>query len=402
MTTPDDRREGRPPRQSSQPTPDRQARPRRGPLFPLDDHDIAPRERSVPLAPMGDLLGDIDQALPIRTTRERPATRPSSPPREQAPPPRPVAPPRPATPSAPRREAAPLHETPAPRPTTTRERPAHRAPELRVAPVDDLVEETAAPLREARDRYDTSAAHLARLEQHLPAGAPPRYGGYLAPAPPAPSLSGWAWMLTIALASALVLATIGSGVGGAGLSRWGIRLPGEANALVNRAPLFVGPARPVGDYTLRAPPSVSAELIDRILASYGSPAAGTGQVWYNLGLKYGIDPAFAVAFFIHESGAGTASGWAGLKPDGGTTHNVGNIICAGYSTCYGRFRDYASWEEGIDDWYKLIDVEYLNGRGHQTVADIIPVYAPSFENDVNGYVNVVQRLVDQWRAQGAP
>jgi hypothetical protein len=142
-------------------------------------------------------------------------------------------------------------------------------------------------------------------------------------------------------------------------------------------------------------------VIDSILSSYGSPAAGTGQLWYDIGVKYGIDPAFAVAFFIHESGAGTAAGWAGLKPDGSSTHNVGNIICAGYGSCYGRFRDYPSWSEGIEDWYQLIDVEYLTGRGHTTVADIIPVYAPSVENDVQGYVNVVQGLVDQWRTQEA-
>ncbi|PDW03570.1 hypothetical protein CJ255_08180 [Candidatus Viridilinea mediisalina] len=165
---------------------------------------------------------------------------------------------------------------------------------------------------------------------------------------------------------------------------------------------LLGAMRPAGDYVLRAPPSLTADQIDRILASYHSPATGTGEIWYNLGLERGIDPAYAVAFFIHESTAGTAQGWAGLKPDGSTTHNVGNIICAGYATCFGRFRDYPSWEVGIADWYRLIDVEYLNGRGHQTVADIIPVYAPAFENDVDGYVHVVQRLVDQWRTYGVP
>jgi hypothetical protein len=127
---------------------------------------------------------------------------------------------------------------------------------------------------------------------------------------------------------------------------------------------------------------------------------GSGQDWYNLGLQYGIDPAFAVAFFIHESSAGANPNWAGIKPGGATTHNVGNIICAGYPTCYGRFRDYGSWREGIEDWYQLIDVEYLKGRGHRTVADIIPVYAPSFENDVQGYINSVNRLVDEWRTAG--
>ncbi|GIV90789.1 MAG: hypothetical protein KatS3mg055_3307 [Chloroflexus sp.] len=157
-----------------------------------------------------------------------------------------------------------------------------------------------------------------------------------------------------------------------------------------------------GDHRLRSAPSLTPAQIDEILRSYGSPATGTGEIWYRLGLEYNIDPAYAVAFFIHESGAGTNPNWVGMKPDGSTTHNVGNIICAGYPTCYGRFRDYPDWETGIADWYRLIDVEYLRWRGLQTVADIIPIYAPSFENDVQGYIQVVTGLVDRWRSGQIP
>ncbi len=156
-----------------------------------------------------------------------------------------------------------------------------------------------------------------------------------------------------------------------------------------------------GEHSVLGAPSINAAAIDTILSKYGSPAAGTGQAWVNLGQQYGIDPAYAVAFFIHESSAGTNPAWAGIKPDGSTTHNVGNIICAGYATCYGRFRDYASWDEGIGDWYKLISNEYISGRGAASVEQIIPIYAPSFENDVDTYVQTVVSLVDGWRRQGA-
>jgi hypothetical protein len=162
------------------------------------------------------------------------------------------------------------------------------------------------------------------------------------------------------------------------------------------------PERPVGDYHLEAAPSLTAGQIDAILASYGSPAAGTGNDWVELGRQYDIDPAFAVAFFIHESTAGTNPGWAGIKPDGSTTHNVGNIICAGYPTCYGRFRDYPSWRVGIEDWYRLIRVEYLDGRNHQVVSDIIPIYAPAFENDVQQYRLAVEQMVDVWKQGQVP
>lgn len=170
---------------------------------------------------------------------------------------------------------------------------------------------------------------------------------------------------------------------------------------IQRVETFLNPAavqpNPPGDYRLRAPPSLTGEQIDSILAGYGSPATGTGQVWVDTGVHYGIDPAFALAFFIHESTAGTHPNWAGQKGNGQTTHNVGNIICAGYHRCHGRFRDYATWEEGINDWFRLIAVEYIEGRGTETVADIIPIYAPAVENDVNAYVRTVERLVDEWR-----
>ena len=158
------------------------------------------------------------------------------------------------------------------------------------------------------------------------------------------------------------------------------------------------PPAPLGQHSVLGQATISADIVDRILAKYGSPAAGTGRVWIEIGERYGIDPAYALAFFIHESSAGTNPGWAGLKPGGGSTHNIGNIICAGYATCYGRFRDYSSWEEGIEDWYKLIDTEYVGGRGAQTVEQIIPIYAPSNDNnDVPNYVNTVIGLVESWR-----
>ncbi len=151
------------------------------------------------------------------------------------------------------------------------------------------------------------------------------------------------------------------------------------------------------DLTLSCPAQLDAAQLDAILAGYGSPAVGTGQAWIAEGAAAGINPEIALAFFVHESSAATAPGWAGWKPDGSSTHNVGNIICAGYDTCYGRFRDYASWEEGINDWYKLIANEYIDGRSAVTLEQIIPIYAPSFENDVGNYVQTVLNLADAWR-----
>jgi hypothetical protein len=166
-------------------------------------------------------------------------------------------------------------------------------------------------------------------------------------------------------------------------------------APVSAAPQIAGSVAPIG--VLQSAPSLNAAQINAVLSGYGSPAVGSGQDFYDLGVTYGIDPAYALAFFVHESSAGTNPSWDGMKPDGSTTHDIGNISCAGYATCYGRWRDYANWRTGIDDWYRLISVEYIGGRGFSTVDQVIPVYAPSFENDVGGYTNAVSALVGQWR-----
>jgi murein DD-endopeptidase MepM/ murein hydrolase activator NlpD len=145
------------------------------------------------------------------------------------------------------------------------------------------------------------------------------------------------------------------------------------------------------DMTLRRPPSVTAQQIDAILQQYNSPAVGSGKDFVELGQQYGIDPAYALAFFIHESTAGTA----GVAVH---TKSIGNIRCAGYATCYDGFRSYSDWRSAIEDWYKLLDTEYIP-QGLTDVRTVIPVYAPSSENDVPAYINDVETLVRQWRSQ---
>jgi len=207
---------------------------------------------------------------------------------------------------------------------------------------------------------------------------------------------GSPWLVLLAGAACLViylLASTPSRVTFSNYVNWG-----GAHQAKNVALAPVGP----GEHSLIGPPTISADDVEAVLRQYNSPAVGTGSAWIELGQKYGIDPAYALAFFVHESTAGTNPGWAGLKPGGESTHNIGNIICAGYSRCFGRFRDYTSWDEGIDDWYKLIANEYIDGRGAQTIEQIIPIYAPAFENNVDAYINAVVSTVDGWRRNGVP
>ena len=151
---------------------------------------------------------------------------------------------------------------------------------------------------------------------------------------------------------------------------------------------------PATIYDLRSKPSISVDHINQILSSYGSPMAGQGQVLYDLGVKYGIDPAFCLAFFVHESGAGT-------QGEAAITHSVGNIRVVGNEPSRDGYRYYDTWTQGAEDWYRLISNLYITGWGLTTVERIIPVYAPSGDNNnTSAYIDDVEQLVGAWRAQG--
>jgi hypothetical protein len=150
------------------------------------------------------------------------------------------------------------------------------------------------------------------------------------------------------------------------------------------APATTGGSSVVGS------PSLSAQQIDKILCGAGSPACGTGNTFYQDSLTSGIDDAYALAFFHHESGYGTSGSAT-------QTLSMGNINCSSGYSCRGRFRAYSSWDAGINDWYQLIKNVYVN-QGLTTVNQIVYKYAPSSDgNDPDSYINAVQSDVQAWR-----
>ena len=151
-----------------------------------------------------------------------------------------------------------------------------------------------------------------------------------------------------------------------------------------------------GPYAVLGPPTISVNFINQVLASYGSPAAGKGQALYNYGVEYGIDPAFALAFFMHESEFGT-TGVARV------TLSLGNLRCIPDRNCLntndGGYAIMNSWEDGFEQWYKLIRNLYVAKWGLVTVDQIIPVYAPSSDhNNVAGYIAALKHIIDTWHA----
>lgn len=145
-------------------------------------------------------------------------------------------------------------------------------------------------------------------------------------------------------------------------------------------------------YEVTGVPTIGADFINQVLASYDSPASGKGQALYDLGTRYGIDPVYALAFFMHESRFGT-TGVAQV------TLSLGNIrATSGYDT-YDGYRKYKTWEAGFEDWYKLIKTQYVQKWRLFTVDQIVPVYAPSSDhNDVDAYIQSVKDAVNAWRS----
>jgi hypothetical protein len=163
-----------------------------------------------------------------------------------------------------------------------------------------------------------------------------------------------------------------------------------------------GPARPVavssatGDMSVLGGPSLSADFVDQVLSAHESPAAGTGEVLYSLSQQYGIDDAFALAFFWHESNFGRSG-------EAARTHSLGNLRCFEGAVCIdqdrGGYASFPDWSAGYTAWYALIAGSTYIGAGRTTVQSIIPVYAPTADhNDESAYIAAVVWTVERLRA----
>ncbi len=147
-----------------------------------------------------------------------------------------------------------------------------------------------------------------------------------------------------------------------------------------------------GPYNVLGAPTINVSLINQVLDSYHSPAAGKGQALYDPGVKYGIDPVFALAFFMHESTLGT-------RGEATATLSLGNIRCVPNHACHDGYSQYGSWEEGFEAWYKLIRNLYVAQWGLVTVDQIIPTYAPNSDNNnEKGYIAALKHYIDTWHA----
>ncbi len=192
-------------------------------------------------------------------------------------------------------------------------------------------------------------------------------------------------IILLAAVGLVALSMMGNSASHATTFSLSLAAPAPTHSAGRAAPDLASPSSILGR------PSLSVAFVNQVLSAYHSPAAGLGSVLYADSLTYGIDDAFPLAFFLHESSMGNA----GMAT---STHSLGNIRCTPGWSCMGGYRYYATWAAGFHDWFHLMISEYVP-RHLSTIPTIIPVYAPSADhNDEHAYIMAVLSAVSAWRA----
>jgi hypothetical protein len=151
-------------------------------------------------------------------------------------------------------------------------------------------------------------------------------------------------------------------------------------------------------YSVVGKPTITAPFIYQVLGYYHSPAQGDAQALYDLGGKYNIDPAFALAFFGHESTFGTSG-------EATASLSLGNLRCIGpgyedlHPSCRDNYAWFSSWRDGFEAFYRLIAGSLYVGAGLVTPDQIVPRWAPPSDgNDDSAYINALKKSVDREHA----
>lgn len=118
--------------------------------------------------------------------------------------------------------------------------------------------------------------------------------------------------------------------------------------------------------------------------SVSSPLAGMGTNFVNAGTQYGVNPAYVVAIAQKESSLGVAI------PAG--TYNAWGRTAAAGQPASGRWYQYTSWAQAVDQQTSFMKTRYLD-QGLVTIDQITPTYAPPTENDTAAYIVQMQQYI---------
>lgn len=130
--------------------------------------------------------------------------------------------------------------------------------------------------------------------------------------------------------------------------------------------------------------TLTAECIENILTKYDSPAKniGLGEKIITQAKLYKIDAGYALATFRVESSFGK-------NGEAFDNNSIGNR-----RDTSGNFIKYKTWEEGVADWFSYINRKYVS-QNITTVETIVPIYAPSSENNTSKYITDITGFMAQ-------
>lgn len=149
------------------------------------------------------------------------------------------------------------------------------------------------------------------------------------------------------------------------------------------------------DYRIASAPTILPGIFRNALAHRNSPVMWLADEAFNLCTEWGVNPAVALGFFVHESNAGTQGAAV-------ATRNWGNLRAGpGEIDQTSGFARYASWLVGLNDFCKLLRGPLYEGAGLLTVSQVTPRYAPSADaNDPTAYASAVNALCATWESLG--
>ncbi len=157
-------------------------------------------------------------------------------------------------------------------------------------------------------------------------------------------------------------------------------------------------------------PTIGPALFGAVLGAAKSPVLAERKAgdYYDLIVSYGIDAAFCLSIFAHESSYGTNAkavvnrygtrNWSNTRSQ--RKPGLGATIV---QTDRGNFAKYPTWYASLDDLcYRLSDPAYAyQQKGARTVETVVPIMAPpgDFDNDPLAYVRGVLAQMAAWQAQ---
>lgn len=147
-------------------------------------------------------------------------------------------------------------------------------------------------------------------------------------------------------------------------------------------------------YDIRTTSNITAEQINQVLETRGSTKAknsNIGEIIVQESKKANINAGVVFGMFAVETGWGSSNLFL-------NNNNVGGLECIKGYACNGRWASFPTVRESFQNKIRILKTIYV-GEGLVTLNQVINKYAPSDENDVEGYINMIGSVITTTQSQ---